>query len=146
MLLTHLRRSASRKGGWLVNGKPKREARQIFNTLPAAHCRFLAAHDIWWLDDDALEQIAPQCGNWNAMSRAAGYNPRQKASPPPNEPSHDSPYAAMYLRDNAPNEVVDAVYRALAKLVHPDIIGPQGHERMQRLNLAYEAIKKLRKR
>ena len=54
-----------------------------------------------------------------------------------------TPWAALYLVPGAPAQVVDAVYRALAKLYHPDS-GPNGGDlpRMKALNLAYEKLRK----
>ncbi len=51
-------------------------------------------------------------------------------------------YATMYLTVEAPLYVVEAVYRALVKKLHPDI-NPGGHEEMTKVNLAYQKIKSL---
>lgn len=48
------------------------------------------------------------------------------------------PYRVLYLRPDAPPEVIRAAYRALANLYHPDK-GGDG-VRMAELNVAYEQI------
>lgn len=57
---------------------------------------------------------------------------------PETQAADSSPYAALWLRDGAPLDVVKAVYRALALRTHPDRGGST--EEMQRLNAAYEQI------
>ena len=47
-------------------------------------------------------------------------------------------WAKLYLISGAPMEVVQAVYRALAKLNHPDYGGDE--DRMKEINIAYKAI------
>ena len=44
----------------------------------------------------------------------------------------------LWLKPGAPREVIDAAYRALARLYHPDAGGSE--EAMTRLNLAYRQI------
>jgi hypothetical protein len=47
---------------------------------------------------------------------------------------------ALYVKPNAPKEVITAAYKALAKLYHPDTGGDA--TRMQTVNMAYERLKK----
>ncbi len=47
-------------------------------------------------------------------------------------------WAELWLRPGAPREVIDAAFRALARLHHPDSGGSE--EAMQRLNAAYRTI------
>jgi len=52
-------------------------------------------------------------------------------------------YAALYVTPNAPIEVINAAYKALARLHHPD--APSGDTKtMQRINDAYNALRKLK--
>lgn len=51
------------------------------------------------------------------------------------EPAEESPFATLYLTDDAPLEVIIAAYRALAQMHHPDHGGTD--EEMARLNDAY---------
>jgi hypothetical protein len=50
-----------------------------------------------------------------------------------------SAWDALHLKPTAPPEVVDVVYRTLAKLHHPDRGGSSAI--MTRLNLAYEQVR-----
>lgn len=49
-------------------------------------------------------------------------------------------YAALWLREGAPAELVAAAYRTLAKLYHPDAGGETAH--MQRINAAAELLRR----
>lgn len=50
-----------------------------------------------------------------------------------------SPYSVLHLLPSAPIEVVEAAYKALAKLHHPDVGGEV--ETMQSINSAYREIR-----
>ena len=50
----------------------------------------------------------------------------------------DDPYRVLFLRPDAPPEVIKAVYRVLAVRYHPDKGGDLGA--MTRLNVAYQKI------
>ena len=49
------------------------------------------------------------------------------------------PYEVLGIRPDAPREIADAAYRALAKSMHSDVGGDD--ERMKELNAAYEEVK-----
>jgi len=55
-----------------------------------------------------------------------------------------SPYEVLGLVDDAPREIVDAVYKAWAKIYHPDTGKEPDEEKMKMINRAYEEIKKKR--
>ncbi len=69
--------------------------------------------------------------------RARSYNP-------PNTWGSDSAYDELYIRENAPIEVVKGAYRALALMNHPDHGGDTA--KMQKINAAFDRILKLRGR
>ena len=48
------------------------------------------------------------------------------------------PWHVLYLRPGAPAELVEAAYKTLAKLHHPDVGG--SNDRMREINLAYERL------
>lgn len=54
----------------------------------------------------------------------------------------ESPFATLYVTDDAPLEVVHAAYRALALKLHPDHGGSDSE--MQRLNDAYTRARLMR--
>jgi hypothetical protein len=53
--------------------------------------------------------------------------------------SEYSPFAVMHLLPTAPSAIVDAVYRALAKIHHPDVGGDE--ETFKTIVEAYDRIK-----
>ena len=65
---------------------------------------------------------------------------QEQSAPPPRKPTLFDSYAALYLVPNTPIEIVTVMYRYLAKQHHPDRGGDTAT--MQRINAAYEAIKK----
>lgn len=157
MKLTELRRSSSRNGGWLFSGTPKREVKRIFRDFEP-FVKYLTRYDLWWVDEDHVARQLGVFSNFVEMAEWAGLplddgrqERRQEQPKPPPQRETLTCFGAMYLRDNAPNEVVDAAYRALAKMRHPDLARDdvdrrERTEAMKRLNTAYEACKKVRGR
>lgn len=50
--------------------------------------------------------------------------------------------SALFLLPGAPRDVVVAAYRALCKMLHPDVSGRDTHAEMVKVNLAYDALSK----
>ncbi len=156
MKLTELRRSSSQQGGWLFSGTPKRQVKSYFKDC-VPEVKYLDRFGIWWVGEKEAVGYLGVFDNFTEVARSAGLlgsgqrQQEQRQEPPKSPPPQlMTPFAAMYLRDNAPKEVVDAAYRALAKLHHPDLAGSNEADRlrrtesMKRLNVAYEAAKKMR--
>jgi hypothetical protein len=91
----------------------------------------------------------------DALRRERAARASAAAPPPPSPPSpHDANECArrvrgiwkeeaeLYLLPGAPWSVIEAVYRAVAKLTHPDLVGPSGNARMVAVNRAYDVLKK----
>lgn len=55
-------------------------------------------------------------------------------------------YEVLMLHPTATIEVINAVYRALAKQYHPDHAGPEGSQTMARINEAYAVLSHKEKR
>lgn len=55
-------------------------------------------------------------------------------------------YEVLMLHPSARIEVINAAYRALAKMYHPDYAGPEGAEQMARINEAYAVLSNEEKR
>lgn len=53
-------------------------------------------------------------------------------------------FATLYVAQDAPKEVVEAAYRALSRLYHPDINPGIDPAKMQKLNAANDAIKRVK--
>jgi DnaJ-class molecular chaperone len=84
-------------------------------------------------------------GRWmplNPSTRLRHRCPRayQRQAPPtsPPPPQVHSPYSVLYVSPDAPQEVIQAAYRALANLYHPDRGG--NPEKMKALNIAFQEI------
>ena len=77
------------------------------------------------------------------VGEQAGQAPPPPPPPPPKAPTL-GPHAVLFLLPTAPPEVVDAVYRALVKLHHPDRLPePQkaaGNATLAKINVAYQAL------
>ena len=51
------------------------------------------------------------------------------------------PYLILHVQPTAPSEVVEAAYRALAMLIHPDRSGSESGDEMANLNWAYQTLR-----
>lgn len=71
------------------------------------------------------------------------------SSPPPRAPwesPNDDPYEILGISPNAPDEVVKAAHKALAKKFHTDATGKSDDDKdMKQVNAAFEKIKEIRK-
>lgn len=55
--------------------------------------------------------------------------------------SRDDYYAILQVSSDAQKEVIDAAYRKLAQMYHPDVNkSPDAEEKMKRINYAYEIL------
>jgi DnaJ-domain-containing protein 1 len=55
-------------------------------------------------------------------------------------------YDVFHLQPSAPPELINAAYRVMAKLYHPDVYnGPDATDQMKKINDAYEKIRKVEK-
>ena len=78
--------------------------------------------------------------DWHVSHRCPRPKPRRAER---KAPEGDWRFERLHLLPDAPKEVIDAAYRALARMMHPDVGG--SNEQMQGPNEAYESIKKNRK-
>ncbi|MDP9315381.1 MAG: J domain-containing protein, partial [Chloroflexota bacterium] len=90
---------------------------------------YLAIEDMRMIEKRGLKKV---------MRQAYGQLP-----PPKTNIAVMSPYNVLGVQPDAPMEVVEAVYRAKAKTVHPDVPGGSA-EVMQQLNEAIAAIRRER--
>ncbi len=86
----------------------------------------------WWISARGMATLRGYILNYDD---AESIRPRQRAALPPEVAEA---YRTLHLRESAPLGVARAVYRALAKEVHPDTVGD--HEAMRRLNGAYACL------
>jgi len=89
--------------------------------------------------------IFRSCWPHFAEEEGLGDDPGQRQPRDPCPPlAVDRHYAALHLLPSAPRELIDAAYRTLVKLNHPDRlpvpVRDGGHHRMVAINGAYEAL------
>lgn len=57
-----------------------------------------------------------------------------------------TPYSTLGVAPDAPQEVIQAAYRALSRIYHPDVPKTGNSIKMQRINSAYEVVGDVKKR
>ncbi len=104
--------------------------------IPHYYREWLPALKFWWIDRLFYPTALRLARRYFTQVIAKDDYSEPAAPPPPPPPAN--PYGALYLLPTAPQPVVRAVYKVLAKLHHPDVGGDP--ELMKTINLAYEAI------
>lgn len=108
-------------------------------TIPFPYRRWEPVDKVWRIDTLFEEEIADLCREHFGDVRIIRPDETKAGG---REPEH---YRALFILPEAPIVVVEAAYRALAKLWHPDVSDdPNAVERMQAINLAYQRIKQER--
>ena len=114
-------------------------------TIPAHSRRYLPETREWFIAtayaDQALHIFR------RSFPLADVVHDRTAPPPPPRSPrplAEEHHYAALHLRPSAPREVIEAAYKALVKVNHPDRLPVpqrnQAHQKMCAINAAYEAL------
>lgn len=118
--------------------------------LPAAWRQYDGDEQAWWIYGAGLREIAER-EHWPELAAALAeidgaeaqrerVHARRRSSKAPADPlvppATRQAFDVLYLQPSAPPDVVQAVYRVLARSAHPDAGGD--HERMKAINLAYE--------
>ena len=75
---------------------------------------------------------------WSAFKE--GKNESRAKAPKQDMSWGDSPFEVLYVTTAAPKEVIQAAYRILCKMTHPDVGG--NPEEMKRINEAYDKLKR----
>lgn len=103
--------------------------------IPYARRNFDGTSKVWrfWggYQDDAIEELLERFPDAECPRRS-----RRQARPPAN--SGGSHFRVLHLRETAPPELVDAAFRCLAKMHHPDKGGDPGT--MRELTAARDAL------
>lgn len=90
----------------------------------------------WWIDTQYMPSLADVFVNY---AEALSWRNSSRYSPEVDLPaSVVRACHVLYITPDAPPEVAQAAYKALAKLAHPDHGG--SHHEMVRLNQAYECL------
>ena len=108
--------------------------------IPSHARRWNPASKVWEIGRSWEEDLRDLLHQYNIDVRGEGETP-----PPRSAPAGDDAWAVLWLRPDAPLAVVDAVYRCLCKLHHPDLKA-EGEKtiatvQMARINRAVEKIR-----
>ncbi len=126
---------------WIVVGEHLAQLRRIceryFVNVEVRYC-YDAPHSSTSSTSYATE---PDCSRCSYRMRS---DARRAVSTPLPGQGDTSAHDVLFLRAGAPDAVIDAVYRALAKEYHPDV-NPRGADTMVRINKAYQTLKGGRK-
>ena len=94
-------------------------------------------------DGPIIERMAAW---WPDLLIRAGHPGSERREAPPLTPpvQAETPHATLHVLQSAPREVIDAAYRALVKLHHPDRLPTParagGNAALARINVAYERL------
>ncbi len=142
-------RTDGRYGFWWVTadtdlwGDAKADLKRSFNHGTGLHYDAdarewtLPSYSITWLQRWADAWAGRQ--DWNATRRAGQQRHSERPQDAPAAPA-SSPYRVLYLVPDAPLWAAEAVYRAAAKIAHPDVAGGD-HAQAVTLNTAIKAIR-----
>lgn len=112
---------------------------ELKRTIPFPYRRWDAGHKVWIIDTIFEDELVDLCEEHFGEVRITRPDANERARP------NASHYSTLYLTPDAPGPVIDAAYRTLAKLWHPDINDDQqASERMKAVNIAYQRIKQER--
>lgn len=106
--------------------------------IPGRHRKYDPPTKRWLVKEGQLDTLIDLLKRYNLpyQCEGAGDGPRTHRM------ALDATTAArtLYVQENAPLAVIQAAYRALAKMTHPDAGG--SNEAMQKVNEAYEVLTK----
>lgn len=121
-----------------------------YDTALVAMLRNLPRKCRTWSKDERVWVVSSEYADWlESLLQRLGYDviwldgrqPQRTAVPP----ALAEAYAVLYVSHHAPPEVIDAAYRSLAKLYHPDSgIYPreEAEMKMKALNAAYAVLRR----
>ncbi len=114
---------------------------ELKNQVPASARSYDPQHRVWYIGIGWMQIVTAVLemafGPKTIENEASAY--RRRATPEPIRRT-DPHYSELHLLPSAPWPVVEATYKALARLHHPDIGGDS--EMMKRVNLAFESLQK----
>jgi len=119
----------------------------------AIGCRYWDKTDNVWVisysyEDDLIVECFKLFDAVDRMGTRPAERLKAKAWKRPTQSPLDSgtAYDVFHLQPSAPPEVINAAYRAMSKLYHPDVYdGPDATEQMKKINDAYDKIRKVEK-
>lgn len=124
-----------------------------YGIRPTSYRSYDARDKVWMIHHTWLPHVVPVARaqfdevDWSSlptewqMNIAGARAQSQRRYPQPVDNSvNKSPYAILFVTENAPREVIQASYKALARKYHPDVSGDE--KKMVELNSAYAEITK----
>ena len=121
---------------------------EIKRLIPNHARRYLPDTREWFIAaayEAQARAIVRACWPFFAEDEGRGDDPTRRQPRDPHPPlAVDRHYAALHLLPSAPRELIDAAYRTLVKLHHPDRLPvperERGHRCMVAINVAHEAL------
>lgn len=111
---------------------------ELKDSIPFPHRRWNPAERVWIIDTLFEHELLDLCDRFFD-------DVRSNRDQPKNQHTGATVYASLFLTPDAPMPVVEAAYRALAKLWHPDISDDaRASEQMKQINMSYQRIKQER--
>jgi hypothetical protein len=113
--------------------------------IPAHARTYSPESKVWTVRDPYIDRAIALLLKHFPHATVIGERARHSAPPPPPPPKPQyAAHSVLYLLPSAPPEVVDAAYRALVKLHHPDRLPePEkaaGNTTLARINVAYAQL------
>jgi hypothetical protein len=118
---------------------------EALKRVPAHARNYDPATKVWMVREPYVRQALDHFKRYfpHAMITDGGARHSAPPPPPPTAPVA-SPHATLFLLPSAPLEVIEAAYKALVKLHHPDRLPePEkatGNATLARINVAYAQI------
>jgi len=97
------------------------------------------AAQLRWMREEIRDRLYDEGAWYTSKKHVEDLNRLGDPAPEDTTPGVFDDYAILYLRSDAPMPIVDAVWRTLAKLHHPDVGGEE--ETFKRVLAAYNRIK-----
>ena len=108
---------------------------QDFKTLIPGRQRTWNPDDkIWHIRPSAVDDVIALCKTWFSDNVEVVFCKREGS----HQRTDTGPHGVLFVQEGAPREVVEAAYKALARLHHPDKGGDT--KTMQAINAAYDRI------
>lgn len=108
-------------------------------------------NDVWVISYSYEDDLIVECFKLFHEVKKIGKRSAKKTEPQFSR-SRQTPmdartaYDVFHLQPSAPPELINAAYRVMAKLYHPDVYGePDATDQMKKINDAYEKIRKVEK-
>jgi len=137
-------------GYFLLYEVPSTIKDYLKNSVPIRHRDYLGEpHYYWRVHKTWIKPVTQLARRWKLSlelevseeSRVIIQDELNQIRVNDKAPSKEQIYATLYLTTEAPSVIVDAVWKALVKIYHPDIVGGDATD-FNKFKDAYDTIKK----